>query len=205
MHDWHSRDVADVLEKLETDADAGLTPAEAQARLARYGANELRAARRISPWAIFLEQFKNVLILILLVATGISAFLGHGTEAVVITVIVLFAVILGFVQEYRAERSIDALRKMAAPAAQVIREGTELQVPARTVVPGDIVLLSAGNRIPADVRLLESFNLRVEESSLTGESLPVEKQVATLAGAEVALGDRRNMAYAGTTVSYGRG
>lgn len=205
MTDWHSYDMADVLEKLESDAGSGLTAAEAAARLAHHGPNELQASRRISPWAIFLEQFKNILIVILLVATGISAFLGHGTEAIVITVIVLFAVILGFVQEYRAERSIDALRKMAAPAAQVIRAGAELQVPARDVVPGDIVLLSAGNRIPADVRLLESFNLRVEEASLTGESLSVEKQVTTLSGGEVPLGDRRNMAYAGTTVSYGRG
>jgi Ca2+-transporting ATPase len=205
MADWHSGDLSDLLRTLETNGDSGLSGAEAEARFGIYGPNELQAARRISPWAIFLEQFKNVLIIILLVATGISAFLGHGTEAIVITVIVLFAVILGYVQEYRAERSIDALRRMAAPAAHVFRDGTELQVPARDVVPGDIVLLSAGNRIPADVRLLESFNLRVEEASLTGESLPVEKEAATLAGAEVPLGDRRNMAYAGTTVSYGRG
>jgi len=205
MADWHSRDLSDLLRTLETNRETGLSGAEAESRLGLYGPNELQAARRISPWAIFFEQFKNVLIIILLIATAISAVLGHGTEALAITVIVMFAVILGFVQEYRAERSIDALRQMAAPVALVIRDGVEVQVPARDLVPGDVVLLSAGNRVPADIRVLESFNLQVEESSLTGESVPVEKHAATLDGPEVALGDRKNMAYAGTTVSYGRG
>ncbi|RQW87728.1 MAG: cation-translocating P-type ATPase [Geobacter sp.] len=205
MSEWHAIGLSAVLSRLETSADTGLSAAEAEARLLLYGPNELQAARAVSPWAIFLEQFKNILIVILLIATAISAVLGHGTEAIAITVIVLFAVILGFVQEYRAESSIEALRKMAAPAAQVIRDGAELQLPARNLVPGDVVLLLAGNRVPADLRLMEAFNLRIEESSLTGESLSVEKQAETLAEADAPIGDRRNLAFAGTTVSYGRG
>jgi len=205
MSDWHATGLSEVLTQLEANADTGLSQAEAETRLESCGLNELQAARAVSPWAILLEQFKNILIVILLVATAISAVLGHGTEAVAITVIVLFAVILGFVQEYRAERSIDALRKMAAPQALVIRDAAELQVPARNLVPGDVVLLLAGNRVPADLRLMDAINLRIEESALTGESLPVEKHAETIAESQSPLGDRKNMAYAGTTVSYGRG
>jgi Ca2+-transporting ATPase len=205
MSDWHATGLSELLARFETRADTGLSTAEAEARLGLYGPNELQAARSVSPWAIFLEQFKNILIVILLIATAISAVLGHGTEAIAITVIVLFAVILGFVQEYRAESSIEALRKMAAPAAQVIRDGVEIQLPARNLVPGDVVLLLAGNRVPADLRLMEAFNLRIEESSLTGESLSVGKEAETLAEADAPIGDRRNLAFAGTTVSYGRG
>ncbi|MDD2336921.1 MAG: HAD-IC family P-type ATPase, partial [Geobacteraceae bacterium] len=205
MSDWHATDLTEVLTRLEVKAGTGLSKVEAEARLGFYGPNELQAARSVSPWAIFLEQFKNILIVILLIATAISAVLGHGTEAIAITVIVLFAVILGFVQEYRAERSIDALRKMAAPQALVIRDGAEFQLPARNLVPGDVVLLLAGNRVPADLRLMDAFNLRIDEASLTGESLSVEKHSESLVEPQAPLGDRRNMAYAGTTVSYGRG
>ncbi len=205
MVSWHSLSVEETSDLLRTDPARGIDGPDAERRLAEHGPNELQAERGISPWAIFLEQFKNVLIVILLIATAISAVLGHGTEAIAIVVIVLFAVILGFIQEYRAERSIDALRKMAAPAALVIRDAVEAQVPARDLVPGDLVLLLAGNRVPADIRLTESFNLRVDEASLTGESLPVEKQAGIVEGTDVAVGDRTNMGYAGTTVTYGRG
>jgi len=170
-----------------------------------YGPNELQAAHHVSPWAILFEQFKNVLILVLLVATALSAFLGHGVEAVAITVIVLFAVILGFVQEYRAERAIEALRRMAAPTATVLRDGEESEVPARDLVPGDVVVLRAGNRVPGDGRLIEAVNLQIQEAALTGESVPVEKHVAPLSNPELELGDRKNMAYAGTVATYGRG
>src|SRR5512134_3363293 len=170
----------------------GLTAGEAGERLSRYGPNELRAGRRASPWTLLAEQFKNVLIIILLAATALSAFLGHGVEAIAITVIVLFAVILGFVQEYRAERAIEALSRMAAPTATVLRDGKEADVPARDVVHGDVVVLRAGNRIPADARLLEAVNLQVQEAALTGESVPVEKNTAPLENAGPAPGDRRN-------------
>ena len=205
MTDWYQQETDDVLRQLATSFDAGLSSAEAQRRLEEYGPNELQAATHISPWHILLQQFKNVLIIILLVATLLSAFLGHGIEAVAIAVIVLFAVLLGFVQEYRAEKAIDALRQMAAPTASVLRDGEEVELPAREVVPGDVTFLHAGDKIPADVRLLEAINLQVEEAALTGESVPVEKQVAAIAAADLALGDRRNMGYAGTVATYGRG
>jgi Ca2+-transporting ATPase len=201
---WHSISIPETLTLLQSTA-AGLTGAEATRRLAEHGPNELHAGRRISPWALLLEQFKNILILILLLAVGLSALLGHGVEAIAIAVIVLFAVVLGFVQEYRAERAIEALRQMAAPTASVLRDGEEREVPARDLVPGDVILLHAGDKIPADARLIEAINLQVEEAALTGESLPAEKQTAPLAEGEMAVGDRKNMVYAGTAATYGRG
>ena len=201
---WHILSAADVCSRLQS-TPAGLTGAEAARRLTEYGPNELHAAQPISPWTLLFAQFKNVLIVILLAATTLSAFLGHGVEAVAITVIVLFAVLLGFVQEYRAERAIEALRQMAAPTATVLRDGEETEVPARELVPGDVVVLRTGNRIPCDARLIEAANLQIQEAALTGESVPVEKHVASLSNRELALGDRKNMAFAGTVVTYGRG
>ncbi|MCG6943529.1 MAG: cation-translocating P-type ATPase [Thiohalocapsa sp.] len=204
QHLWHMRDVDDIGAELGTGAN-GLGAAEAAARLGRYGYNELPRADAVSPWKILAEQFQNVLIIILLIAVGLSAVLGEVLESVVIAVIVLFAIGLGFIQEYRAERAMEALRKMAAPNAKVIRDGREQTVPAREVVPGDLVLLGAGDRIPADLRLTEAVNLRVNEAALTGESVPVDKSTDALAEADLALGDRVNLAYAGTDVAYGRG
>jgi P-type Ca2+ transporter type 2C len=165
----------------------------------------LEAAGEIVPWKLLLEQFKNILILILLVAVGLSVALGHATEAIVIGAIVLLAAVLGFVQEYRAERAIEALRQMAAPTATVVRDGREVEIPARDLVPGDVVLLHAGDKASADGRLVEAVNLQVEEAALTGESLPVEKQTEEVEGADLPLGDRTNMVYSGTAVAYGRG
>ncbi|RPJ60936.1 MAG: HAD family hydrolase [Acidobacteria bacterium] len=201
---WHVLPVEAVQEKLDSTA-GGLSQAEAERRLNEYGPNELKTAVSVSAWKVLIAQFKNVLIVILLLATALSAFLGHGLEAVAITVIVLFAVGLGFLQEYRAERAMQALKKMAAPTARVIRDGRESEIPAAELVPGDVVLLAAGSKIPADVRLSESVNLQVEEAALTGESVPVSKHSQPLDNAESALGDRRNMAYAGTAATYGRG
>lgn len=201
---WHTLAVEAIYTRLDS-APAGLTAAEAARRLAAHGPNELRAAQRISPWVLLVEQFKNVLILILLLATALSASLGHGVEAAAIAIIVLFAVLLGFVQEYRAERALEALRQMAAPTAAILRDGQEIEVPAREVVPGDITLLRAGDKIPADVRLVEAINLQIEEAALTGESLPVEKHSAALSHSDLAIGDRKNMGYAGTAATYGRG
>jgi Ca2+-transporting ATPase len=201
---WHMRTAEVSLQRLKSTL-RGLTVAEAALRLDDYGPNELEATGRVSPWTILLEQFKNVLIVILLFATALSAVLGHGVEAIAITVIVLFAVILGFLQEYRAERAIEALREMAAPGATVIREGRERRIPARELVPGDIILLATGDKVPADVRLVEAVNLQTVEAALTGESAPVEKHTRPLEGAQLPIGDRKNMAYAGTAVTYGRG
>ena len=170
-----------------------------------HGANELQALTRESAWRTFLAQFQNVLILILLSATLVSAFLGHTLEAGVITVIVLFAVILGFIQEHRAGRALEALRRMAAPAAHVLRAGHECVVPARDVVPGDVVLLRAGDRVPADARVIHAVNLAIDEAALTGESAAVEKTTLTLDDIRLPLGDRTNMTYTGTLVTHGRG
>jgi len=201
---WHTLPVDAVVSHLHS-APEGLAEIEVERRLARYGPNELEAAHRVSPWAVLLGQLKNVLIIILLIATAISAFVGHGVEAIAIAVIVLFAVVLGFVQEYRAERAIEALRRMAAPTVAVIRGGQEIEIPARELVPGDLILLHAGDKVAADARLIESANLQVDEAALTGESVAVEKNTEPLGREDLALGDRTNMVFAGTIATYGRG
>jgi Ca2+-transporting ATPase len=201
---WHTQSVAAVLAQLSS-SPSGLSSAEAARRLQEYGPNEIGAAKGTSPWALLFGQLQNVLIVILLVATALSAFLGHWVEAIAIAVIVIFAVLLGFIQEYRAERAIEALRRMAAPTATVLREGQENEVPAREIVPGDVVLLNAGDKVPADLRLIEAVNLKVEESALTGESVAVEKHTESFSEIDLPVGDRKNMAYAGTAATYGRG
>jgi P-type Ca2+ transporter type 2C len=201
---WHTLTLEDSFERLKSNSK-GLTSEEAAQRLEAFGPNELQAANRVSAWSILLDQFKNVLIIILLFATLLSAFLGHGIEAIAITVIVLFAVGLGFVQEYRAERAIEALREMAAPTATVIRDGRERHVPASELVPGDLIVLSTGDKIPADVRLIEAVNLQTVEAALTGESAPVEKHISELEDEQLPTGDKKNMGFAGTIVTYGRG
>jgi Ca2+-transporting ATPase len=200
---WHSLSTGEALEALRS-REGGLTHAEARQRLDEHGPNEVIAAHRVSPWRILAEQFKNVLIIILLIATALSVALGHGLESLVIAVIVLFAVLLGFAQEYRAERAIESLKKLAAPHAAVLREGVERQVPAREVVPGDVVMLKTGDRVPADARLLEAINLQAEEAALTGESAAVEKHTLAIDG-EQPVGDRKNLVHAGTALTSGRG
>lgn len=201
---WHALTIDEVFAQLQSQPN-GLGKLEAAHRQKQYGPNEIQAAKRVSPWEILLEQFKNVLILILLGATAISLFLGHGVESIVIAVIVLFAVVLGFVQEYRAERAIEALRQMAAPTTTVMRDGIESRLPSRELVPGDVIVLRTGDRVPADARLIETINLQVEESALTGESVPVEKHIQTLENHDLSVADRKNIIYAGTAVTYGRG
>jgi Ca2+-transporting ATPase len=201
---WHALPVDAIMSHLRS-APHGLAEPEVERRFAHYGPNELHATGRVSPWSILFQQFKNVLIIILLVATGISAFLGQGVETIAIAVIVLFAVVLGFIQEYRAERAIEALRRMAAPTVTVIREGQEVEIPARELVPGDMILLHAGDKVAADARLVESINLQVDEAALTGESVPVAKTVEALRDEDLTLGDRGNMVFGGTIATYGRG
>jgi P-type Ca2+ transporter type 2C len=201
---FHTLSVEETFARLESSND-GLTSTEAARRLAEYGPNQIQMAHRVTPWEILFEQFKNVLIIILLIATTLSFFLGHGLEAIAIAVIVLFAVGLGFIQEYRAERAVEALREMAAPTATVLRDGQELEVPGHELVPGDITILSTGDKVPADIRLTAAVNLQIEEAALTGESVAVSKETVPFEGEDLALGDRKNMAYAGTVVTYGRG
>jgi len=200
---WHNLSVSEVIESLNSSLQ-GLTREEAERRLAQYGPNELAEKKKISPFMLWLRQFKDFLIIILLVAVVLSAVLAEVTDAIVIFVIVLFATTLGFVQEYRAERAMEALRRMAAPTSSVVRDGQEIEIAAREIVPGDIVALRTGDRIPADCRLIEAVNLKTEEAPLTGESVPVEKTIVPIPG-ETSIGDRKNMAFTGTTVVWGRG
>ncbi len=196
---WHAQPVDAVFEAFGTTA-LGLSADEAALRLAASGPNELQALAHTRAWHTLAAQFRNVLILILLAATLLSGVLGHAIEAVVIAVIVLFAVLLGFIQEFRAERALEALRRMAAPLARVIRDGTEQSVEARDVVPGDVVVLHAGDRVPADCRLSVAVNLAVDEAALTGESAAITKSCEEISMPKLAVADRRNMAYAGTVV-----
>jgi len=201
---WHTQTTKQIFAELKSQS-TGLSQMEVTERTLQYGTNEIQAAKRISAWEIFLEQFKNILILILLGATAISLFLGHGIESIAIAVIVLFAVLLGFIQEYRAERAIEALKQMAAPTASVLRDGAEVKIPSRDLVPGDVIILHTGDRMPADARLIEAINLQIEEAALTGESVAVEKHIDPLPINDLPVGDRKNMVYAGTAATYGRG
>ncbi len=204
MTTWHTNETEAVLSTLGTSSE-GLSEAEALARLKLQGANELQETAGRSPVRMLWEQFTQTMVLILIAAAIVSAFLGKATETTAILAIVVLFAILGFVQEFRAERAMAALKKMAAPNVRVRRGGQAMEVCSRELVRGDIVLLEAGNAIPADVRLLESFSLRVQEAALTGESEPVEKHTAALRDADPPLGDRVNMAYLGTSATYGRG
>ena len=198
---WHAMNTQEVLQSLETGLN-GLTEDEARIRLERVGPNELRKARRISPLKIFVRQFKEFLVIILIAAALISAAIGEAVDAAVILAIVVAIAILGFVQEYRAERALEALKRMAAPTATVRRNGKEKEIPSRDLVPGDIISLTVGDKIPADARTIEEHNLEVNEASLTGESTPVEKDTKVIAS-EVSIADRSNMVFSGTIVTYG--
>jgi Ca2+-transporting ATPase len=202
---WHSQPIEVVATQLKTRLDAGLSAAEAQSRLAEHGPNELREKPPTPFWKLVLAQLNNFVTILLVVAAAISALLGDMIEAVVIMAIVVLNAVLGVVQESRAEKALAALKKMAAPEAETIRDGHRVRVSSRELVPGDVILLEAGNYIPADLRLIESVNLKIDEASLTGESVAVEKRASETMKPDVPLSDRRNAAYMGTLVTYGRG
>ncbi len=202
---WHALSPHETLQKLRTAEQTGLNREEAARRLAQYGANELAERPRPTFLQLLIGQLNNFVVILLMVAAGISAVLGEWVEAGAILAIVVLNAVLGVVQESRAQEALAALKKMAAPEAQVLRDGKRVSVPARELVPGDIVFLEAGNYVPADVRLLEAVNLRIEEAALTGESVPVQKSAAVLMAEDAPLGDRKNTAYMGTVVAYGRG
>ncbi|MDZ4844526.1 MAG: cation-translocating P-type ATPase [Chitinophagales bacterium] len=201
---WHLLNSEETLELLGSRL-SGLNNIEAEELLQKHGQNLLQEKKKKSPWMIFLYQFKDVMILILLAAAVISGIIGGLKDSAVIMVIVVLNAVAGFIQEYRAEKAMEALKKMAASFAKVKRENKIAQIPAALLVPGDVVLLEAGDMLPADIRLIESHALKIEEASLTGESYPVEKSVHKLKDENTSLGDRVNMAYKGTLASYGRG
>lgn len=201
---FHIKTAEEVLESLGSSS-AGLSSDEARRRLSEYGPNSLKEKPGRSPLEMFIGQFRDFMIGVLIAAAVISGAIGEMLDAAVIAAIVVLNAVMGFVQEYRAQKAMEALKKMAAPYAAVIRGGEAASVPAAELVPGDIVVLEAGTLVPADLRITEAALLRTEEAALTGESVPVDKQVPAIPDPGLSLGDRRNMAYSGTTVAYGRG
>jgi len=202
---WHSLSAEETLQRLETPPENGLSTAEAERRLIEYGPNQLVEKPRRTFLQLVLEQLKSFVILLLIAAAILSAVLGEYIDAGAILAIVLLNTVLGVVQESRAEEALAALKRMAAPECHVLRDGKRVTLPATQLVPGDIVFLEAGYYVPADVRLIEAVNLRIDEAPLTGESVAVQKNAALKLEPEAALGDRKNTAYMGTVVSYGRG
>jgi len=201
----HAKPIDQVVAALQAHLEHGLTGEEARARLQKFGANELTEKPRPGFLALLADQFNNYLVIILIIAALIALALGEWVDSVAIMCIVVLNAIVGVIQESKAEQALAALKKMAAPNAQALRDGHQVTVPGRELVPGDIVLLEAGNYVPADLRLVSSVNLKVEEASLTGESVPVEKNAKAVLDPEIPLGDRKNSAFMGTMVTYGRG
>lgn len=200
---WHAIEIEEAMKQLEAK-ETGLSQEEAQKRLQQYGPNELQKEKGTSAIKMFIEQFADLLIVILLVATGLSIYLGELTDAIVIVAIILACAILGFVEEFRSEKALEALKKMTAPTAIVLRDGKEVKIQTSEIVPGDIILLYTGDKVPADARLAEAYNLKVDEASLTGESSPVNKDTTAILE-EAPVNDRRDMVFTGTVVVYGRG
>ena len=207
----YRQEAGEVLASLGSDGHRGMSEAEARARLERYGRNELAAEKPKPAWKKFLAQFQDALVILLLIATGISAalWLYERETALPYEAIAIFAVVvlnagMGYIQESRAESAVAALKKMAAAQADVVRDGVRRTVPAAEIVPGDIILIEEGDTVPADARVIHSTSLKTAEAALTGESLPVAKDSAPISG-EAALGDRDNMIFSGTAVAYGRG
>ena len=203
--EWYNKSKEEVIREFSTDEILGLSEQEASERLEKYGKNELSARPKKGFMTKVIEQFADFLIIILIVAAIISAVVGEVTDSIVILAIVVVNALLGIYQEGKAEKSVEALKKMSAPNAKVLRGGLQSEVPAANVIPGDIVILETGDIIPADVRLIESSNLKVEEAALTGESVPVEKEAEEIIQGSAGIGDRHNMGFSSTIVTYGRG
>lgn len=200
---WYQMNADEAVARQRVDPEQGLPEEEAEQRRERYGPNELAEKAEISPITLFLSQFKDFMVLVLAAATLISGLLGEYLDAITIVAIIVMNGILGFIQEFRAERSLRSLKELSAPTAKVIRGGTLRQMPASQLVPGDIVLLESGDRVPADVRWLEANSLYAEESALTGESVPVGKHCDAIAAEHVPIGDQRNLGFMGTMVTRG--
>lgn len=201
MTNWHTLSAEQVLDELHSNLN-GLSEIEAQRRLQAVGYNELKEKKKISPITLFLNQFKSFLVLILVVAVVISFIIKNFVDAALIAAIIILNAILGFVQEFRAEKTLESLKKLASPKAEIIRNGETKLIDARELVPGDILIVKEGDKIQADARIFEVFNLRVDESSLTGESVPITKIDKVLS--DVPIADRKNMLHMGTVVTYGR-
>lgn len=202
---WHTMQTADVIKSLDTTVDAGLSLSEAENRLKKYGYNQLAEKEGVSPFMLFLGQFNNFIVWVLIAAAIVSGVLGEWIDALAIIAIVIINAIIGFIQEYRAEKSLEALQKMSAPFSRVTRNGEIQSIPSRDIVPGDVVLLEAGDYVPADGRLCSSFSFMTQEASLTGESTPVGKSTEPLPNPALPIADRKNMVFLGTSVTSGKG
>ncbi|WP_379133471.1 calcium-translocating P-type ATPase, SERCA-type [Paenibacillus sp. sgz500958] len=205
QNSWHQLGADELQRILAVDPMAGLSEEEAVERRVKFGLNELSEGKKVSPLTLLLNQFKDFMVLVLMGATLVSGLLGEYLDAVTIIVIIVLNGVLGFVQEFRAERSLRALKQLSAPTAKVLRHGKSMIIPAKMLLPGDIILLESGDRIPADIRWLECSSLYAEESALTGESLPVAKHANPIQASEVALGDMKNIGFMGTMVTRGTG
>ena len=201
--DWHQNSIEEVLSHLQTRA-TGLTEEEAKAGLSKYGLNQLQAKKKESRFLIFLKQFKSPLIYILLFAVLISFLVGKTTNALVILFVLFANAVMGFMQESKAQSTMDSLKELSSPKARVIRSGEAIEISAKDIIPGDIILVESGSKVPADARIVESIRLQVDESALTGESQPVYK-VTDQIKLEATIGDRLNMLFAGTVIASGRG
>ncbi len=205
MKPFFSLSPADAAKELQVDASSGLTKEEAEKRIEKYGHNRLEGGKEKSLIQMILEQLKDFLVIILMIAAVISIFLGEALEGIIILAIVVLNTFLGVYQENKASNALKALKEMASPHAKVLRGGQIIEVPSSDVVPGDIAILEAGDYVPADLRLIESVNLKIDEAALTGESVPVEKDASAVLAEDASLGDRINCGYMGTVITYGRG
>ena len=205
MKSFFSLSPADTARELQVDVSSGLTKEEAEKRIEKYGPNRLEGGKEKSLIQMILEQLKDFLVIILMIAAVISIFLGEALEGVIILAIVVLNTFLGVYQENKASNALKALKEMASPHAKVLRGGQIVEVPSSDVVPGDIAILEAGDYVPADLRLIESVNLKIDEAALTGESVPVEKDASAVLAEDASLGDRINCGYMGTVITYGRG
>ena len=207
---WFNKTVKDVEKELETDLDKGLSSQKVEEYKTKYGLNELQEKKKDSLFKKFMAQFKDFSIIVLIIAAIVSGVVGIAegegiTDTIIILIVVLLNAVIGVVQESKAEKSLEALKKLSAHAAKVIRDGKELAIPARELVPGDIVILETGDYVSADLRLIEAINLKSQEASLTGESVPVEKETEAIEGDEIGIGDRKNMLFSSSLITYGRG
>ena len=207
---WFNKDVEEVSKTLNTDLEKGLSEEEAKKRKKENGYNELQEKKKKSLFVKFLEQFKDFMIIILIIAAIISGVVGQMqgegfTDSIIILIVVILNAVIGVIQENKAEKSLEALKKMSSYSAKVMRDGKVTVIPSRELVPGDIVILDTGDYVPADIRIIDAVNLKAQEASLTGESVPVEKEAATIENEEVSLGDRTNMLFSSSLITYGRG
>lgn len=207
---WFNKEVDEVQKELEVNVENGLQTSQVKERQEKYGFNELEATKKETILQKFINQFKNFSIIILIIAAIVSGVVGVAqgegiTDTIIILIVVILNAVIGVVQENKAEKSLEALQKLSDHAAKVLRNGKMDVIPARELVPGDIVVLDTGDYIPADLRIVEAVNLKSQESSLTGESVPVEKSVDAIKEEEVGIGDRTNMLFSSSLVTYGRG